>query len=306
MSGAGWVAGSVRARLLARHSLGTDGARDVAASGSLAAACARLSGSAYGRSAIHTGTAATVQHAIWATVVWDLRVLAGWLPGPGVGALRVFAGFFEIANIEEQLAFLEDGDRPDPFDLGGLGTVWTRAREATSVGELRSCLHGSPWRDPGSDDRAQILAALRLEWARRVGEIDGAAAWGAGAAALVVARSLTDGWAPIPDDVARRAPALGRRAASASTFADFVAALPESARWVFEGIDAPGDLWRAEAAWWRRLDVDGARRLRGERPGPDIVVGAVARRLADAWRACAALDIASRGGSAQDLVDVVA
>ncbi len=52
--------------------------------------------------------------------------------------------------------------------------------------------------------------------------------------------------------------------------------------------------------------IDGERLLRGARPGTEIVVGAVARRMADAWRTCAALDVASRGASAQELVDVFA
>ena len=212
MSGGSWVAGSVRARLLARHCLGRDGAREIAATGSLESACARLAGSAYGRSPIDAGSAVVAQHAIWAAVVWDLRVLAGWLPGPGVAVVRTFVGFFEIDNIEAHLAFLADGVRLDVFELGGLGTVWTRARAATSVGELRAHLLASPWRDPGTEDRARILMSLRLEWARRLGAIDVAAAWGAGAAALVVARSLSEGAIAV-DDLGHRAPTLGRRRA---------------------------------------------------------------------------------------------
>jgi hypothetical protein len=306
MIGASWVAGSVRARLLTRHCLGPDGARDVAATGSLEAACARLAGSSGNRSALDCSSAAAAQHAIWATVVWDLRVLAGWLPGSGVAVVRDFAGFFEIDNLEAQLAFLADGvGPPAAFELGSLGTVWTRARAATSVGELRAILTASPWRDPGTQDRAQILARLRFEWARRLGEIDEAGAWGAAAAALVVARSLSEG-AVLLGDLDRRAAVLGRRALGASTLQKFVEALPDSARWVFDGLDGPEDLWRAETAWWRRLDHDGERLLRGALPGPRIVVGAVARRMADAWRTCAALDIASRGASALELVDVLA
>jgi hypothetical protein len=239
-------------------------------------------------------------------VLWDLRVLAGWLPASGVAVARVFAGFFEIENIERQLVFLEGGDELLTFELGSLGDVWSRVRDAATVPEVRTQLTASMWRDPGSDDRGRMLQSLRLEWARRLSEIRPAEAWGAGAAALVVARALAEPGGSLGEDMSRRLPMIGRRALEATTLGEFMAALPDAARWVFRGVDRAEDLWRAEAAWWRRLDDDGQHLLRAARPGPAVVVGAVARRMADAWRACASLEIASRGATGEELIDVIA
>ena len=49
-------------------------------------------------------TLAATQHAVAATLLWDLRVLAGWLPRDGVDLLRALACWFEIANVDELLA----------------------------------------------------------------------------------------------------------------------------------------------------------------------------------------------------------
>ena len=79
----GWVAGSVRARALARRRLGAAAARQLAASGSLADALRVLSATHYGREDLRGQTLAGAQHAVARTVLWDLRVLAGWLPRDG-------------------------------------------------------------------------------------------------------------------------------------------------------------------------------------------------------------------------------
>ncbi|MFI5079696.1 MAG: hypothetical protein ACHQCE_01390, partial [Streptosporangiales bacterium] len=76
----GWVAGSVRARALARRRLGAAAARQLAASGSLADALRVLAATHYGREDLGGQTLAGAQHAVARTVLWDLRVLAGWLP----------------------------------------------------------------------------------------------------------------------------------------------------------------------------------------------------------------------------------
>ncbi len=303
--GVGWVAGSVRAQLLARHRLGLDATREVAAAGSLDAAMRQLGASPYGQVVAGVTSIRDAQRAIWATALWDLRILAGWLPGRGVEAARVFAGFFEIENVEDLLA-VDGGDRETPFELGALATAWARAREATSAGELREQLRRSSWRDPGTDDPAGILVSLRLEWARRLSEIEPASAWGLGAAALGVARMLVEHEEPIDPKVVRRVPALGRRVLDAVTLPALVSALPESARWVLEGIERPDDLWRGEARWWQRVDRDGERLLRVARQGLGIAVGAFAVRMTDAWRTAAALDIASRGGRGAEVLDAVA
>lgn len=123
---AGWVAGSVRARALAQRRVGRAGARRIAASGSLDSALRELTGTGYGGNA-HPGLeVAEAQHGVAATVLWNLRVLAGWLPRDGVAMLRTLAAWFELANVDEMLAV-----RGGPaFDPGALATAWPRLRAA--------------------------------------------------------------------------------------------------------------------------------------------------------------------------------
>lgn len=302
---AGWVGGSVRGRLLARHRLGPDGARALAATSSLDAACAELGGSVYADAVADAVTVDAVQHALLASALWDLRVLAGWVPARGVETLRVFAAWFEIRNLEHLL--LDERVDPPAFEMGTLATAWTRVREARSPLDVRDALRRSAWRDPGSDDATAMLVSMRLEWAQWISGIGGSGRyWGSSAAALVVARSIAEHPEPLDAAVTRRAAFLGRRVADVSSFPALVAALPETCRWVFEGIEDPRDLWRAEARWWGRLERDGTGLLRAPRPGPAVVLGAVAVILADAWRTTAALEIASRGGRGQEVIDATA
>ena len=41
------------------------------------------------------------QRAVGDSMLWNLRVLSGWLPSSGSEASRVLAGWFEIANVDE-------------------------------------------------------------------------------------------------------------------------------------------------------------------------------------------------------------
>ena len=76
---AAWVAGSVRARAMARRRYGAAAARSLAAGPSLADALNTLSDTPYGRD-VHPGQSlAEAQHALGDTVLWHLRVLAGWM-----------------------------------------------------------------------------------------------------------------------------------------------------------------------------------------------------------------------------------
>ncbi len=303
--GAGWVAGSVRARLLARHRVGVNGAREIAETASADAARAQLAATPYARALAGTTSVRDAQRAIWSTVLWDTRVLAGWLPAPGVEVARTLAAFFEIENFEDLLAS-PDTDREPPFDLGALGTAATRAHRATSASELREELRHSAWRDPGTSDPAGILFKVRVEWARRLSDIEPVAEWGLGLAALIAARVVAEREQPVDPDLVRRIPRLGRRVLDAETLAAVVAALPVSARWAVEGIERADELWRAEASWWRRVDHDGERLLHSTRPGLGVAAGAIALRMSDAWRTCAALDIASRGGAGREVLDAAA
>ncbi|MGZ4389988.1 MAG: hypothetical protein ACXVZL_11470, partial [Gaiellaceae bacterium] len=80
MSG-GWVAGSVRARLLvAERRLGAEGAADVAAAESLQEALVRLGRSPYRREVALEQDLEQAQRAVAQAALLNLRVLAGWLP----------------------------------------------------------------------------------------------------------------------------------------------------------------------------------------------------------------------------------
>ncbi len=99
---------------------------------------------------------------------------------------------------------------------------------------------------------------------------------------------------------------LGPAAAGAATLEELSRRLPARARWVLAGISSPGDLWRAEAAWWAGVERDGFRLLRTSSLDSGAVLGAVAVMAADAWRVRAALEIAARGGGPLEAYDAVA
>jgi hypothetical protein len=271
---AGWVAGTVRAKAMAMRVLGTDVTRQLAASRSLAEAQRMLELTRF-RSAAEPGLSlAAAQHAIAETILWDLRVLAGWLPRDGVGLLRLLAGWFEIANVDELLQALA-GRPPDAeFQLGALATAWPRLSEARNAAELRAALTASAWGDPGADTRAAIQAAMRARWAARVAASgEQARTW---AAAAVAVASLASAVSPRQGRPGRlRAPAAAAAAAPAA------------------------EPWQAETDWWRRIDREGRSLLRSSATDSAPVLGAVAVMAADARRIRAALASAARGGAAR-------
>ena len=184
----GWVAGSVRARLLADRRLADAGARAVAAAGEMRAAVALVAASPYGRDVDAGMDLVTAERGVRATALWHLRVLAGWLPPGGSDVVRMLAGGHEIANVEAHVAELAGAPHIVPFDLGALGTAWPRVRAARSISEVRAALAQSPWGDPGSSLAAPFGAALRIAWARRITErIPELGQWASAAAAIVIA-----------------------------------------------------------------------------------------------------------------------
>src|SRR5579875_3622395 len=297
---AGWVAGSVRARALARRRIGGDLARQVAGAGSLGGALAILAGTAY-RPAVPRDRAAApgagapgaaavtdlarAQHAVAAGLLWNLRVLAGWLPRGGAQLMRALAGWFAIA------------------------TAWQQAQQAESQAGLRAALMASAWGDPGDGGALEIEVGLRARWAQRVAAIGGPARTWAASALAVLAAGEWYGAGRAGHPVLRSAAAdlLGPRAAAARSAADFAEALPGGLRWVLTGVrDVPADLWRAEAGWWARLERDGHALLGGS--GLDVrpVLGSVAVLAADARRVRSALESAARGSGAIGAYDAVA
>ncbi|HET9170728.1 MAG TPA: hypothetical protein VFN97_14925 [Actinospica sp.] len=296
MSG-GWVAGAVRARSLARRAVGDAGRSALAAGPTLSEALVRLSGTSYGRGLPEGATLAEAEHAAGDATLWNLRVLAGWLPRAGLAMLSVLAADYEIRNITDRLLALGGRPVPAPYELGALAGAWGGAAGAGSPDELRRALICSPWGDPGSAEPAALLAGLRLSVASRLAELhDATRAWGCGLAAIVYARErfLRDAALPVSD--ARVAAMIGP-AARAADWPAFLASLPaRSADWPFEGVAEPGGLWLAEERWWTRVRKDAERLLHAPGFGPEVAIGCAQTLLADAHGVCAALEAASRGG----------
>jgi hypothetical protein len=303
-----WVAGSVRARAMTRRRLGRPAVRDLAASPSVEAALSALAHTPYGHDIRPDHTLAEAQRAVVDTVLWNLRVLAGWVPREGVTILRVLVGAAEAANTEDHLQKLAGDEPPSPYRLGGLATAWPRLARTTRVDELRRVLATSPWGDPGGETPRDVGLAMRTVLAdRTIAAVPAAGAWAAGATALLVARVvLLDHRELGPHARIAATRVVGAAAVSAHTLPELIAALPTSARWALAGVQEPTDLWQAEARWWTRVERDGHALVRRATAGPEMLVGAVAMMATDAWRVRAALELASRGGAPMELFDAVA
>lgn len=308
---ASWVAASVRARAMSRRRLGAHAARVLASRPDLASAVEELSQTPYGTVVRAGQDLAAAQHAVAATMLWHLRVMGGWVPRGDALVLRVLAGGFEIANTDEHLRDLAGEAAEPPFRLGSLSSAWSRIAAAPTVPAVREALSRSVWGDPGADTPAAIHLAMRLSWAARVSVlVPEARDWAAGAAALVVARETLLAHRRPPPPAARLADTLlGTGWAGAASLTALAATLPREARWALEPARDDGDLWRAEAGWWRRLNRDGFALLHRPLTTPQPVLGAVAVLAADAWRVRAALEAAARGGDsagAREAFDAVA
>jgi hypothetical protein len=308
--GAGWVAGVTRARALRTRCLRAEGIREAAASPTLEDALRYLAATPYRHDVTPGATPAEAQRAVSATLLWHLRVLAGWQPATGADAIRALAAGFEISNTEHHLRALTAGPRqpgmerlhPPPYRLGALAIAWTRLARTRTPSELRAALATSVWGDPGGDSAAAVATGMRVSAAVHLATaVPDAARWAAARLALLLGREVFVVGRRMPDVSARRASRLlGPRAVGAGSYADFRQALPATARWLLDDIDDEADLWRAEARWWDAVDGDGRELLRRSAFGPRPVVGAVALLSADAWRTRGALELAARGGGLGD------
>jgi len=305
---AGWVAGSVRARAMARRCMGLEATRRLASCGSLSDALRMLAGTRYGANIRPEQSLAMAQREIAGALLWDLRVLAGWLPGDGVWLLRTLGGWFEVANVDELLQVIAGRPADAEFQLGALATAWPRLRRAASIGELRAALAASAWHDPGGQTTQAVRMGMRAQWAARAAALgDPARTWAAGAAALLVAgERFATGRAVDPAVIGGALGLLGPQAPSAATLDELAAGLPPRAKWVLTGITSPAELWRMEATWLARVEQDGQRLLRTSSLDSGAVVGAVAVMGCDARRVRAALEIAARGGGPPEAVDELA
>lgn len=303
---ASWVAASVRGRLLAGRRLGRTGAAAVAGSGSLVGALQLLAGSPYGDDVTTDMTLESAQRHTAATLMWNLRLLAGWLPPGGSQILQPLAAWFEIANIEERLVYLEGGGHAAPYELGSLATAWKAVSNATTADAVREALARSRWGDPGSSEPAAMLLTLRLRWAAWIAmAVPDADVWSATACALLAARIL---FAPARPEIPSNARAYGLPAGwhQAPSPFELRAMMPRQTSWILEGITDPSELWRAEARWWLRVKTDAREMLVRSWYGPTVVVAAVALLAYDAWLTRAALAAAERGAAARRVFDAVA
>jgi hypothetical protein len=302
--------------VLAGRRIGAGEARRLAGCASLAAAVTSLDHTGYrlaqerrppDGSDARTALAA-VQHAIAAALLWDLRVLAGWLPSGGTPLMRVLAGWFEIANVTGKLAELAGGERAVYFELGALATAWPRLRDCQNIAGLRSVLAASAWQDPGGEDAGGLAVGLRARWAQRAAGLgEPAATWARAAAALLLAGELgadREPASPVLGTVT--AALLGPEAASAGTVAELARALPARVSWVLGDPGEGWQHWQGETAWWRRAEADGERLLAGAGFDRQPVIGSVAALAADARRVRSALELAARGGGPVEVFDAVA
>lgn len=305
---AGWVAATVRGRALLRGTLGAAGAHEVATADSWPTARARLGRSGYGARLDPDADRAAARRTAQEATLWQLRVLAGWLPPDGAALARVAAGPLEIANLEGQLARLTGGEAAAPLPLGSLGAAWPRAGDAATADRLRRLLTASVWGDPGGTDRPAFALGLRVAWAGRVArEVPLARPWARSAAALLVAREQQVFGRPVAEPTARQVDRLlGRGWRAAGSLPDLVRAVPEAARPVFVDVSEPAELWRAELALARRVASEALPVARSGRYGHDTVGAVVALMLVDLWRTLAAVEAAGRGAPGVEVVDALA
>lgn len=291
MSGA-WVAGSIRGRLMLDHRIGVEPARTIARQESLTAGTRLLAGTLYAEAAA-ASTLEEAERRIAAALALRMRVLAAWLPREGAGLLRVLGAWFELANIDDRLAYLAGGSLRPSIPLGVLASAWDAAAQVQDAAELRHLLAGSSWGEPAGDRAEDIALALRFAWARRVtAEAPEARAWAAGGAAILLASELFLSGRPLaPAQVPTRI--LGTAWPGASSLADLRRRLPPAAAWALARVEEPEGLWRAPLDWWRQVGIDSQALLGSGWRGRGAVVGVVGLLALDAVRLAAALALAA-------------
>jgi hypothetical protein len=294
---AGWSAAVTRGRALLRRTVGPVGAVDLIDAPSWEECRRRLAGTSYGTHLPDDADRCAAAHAVHDAAVWQLRVLAGWLPPGGSGLARLAVAPFEIANIEHHLGRLAGGPDTTPFELGALSIVWPRLTTASTTAEVRTALARSAWGDPGGHDRATIALGLRVAWARRtMASAAVARPWALGAMAVLVAREQYVFGRTIADPTARDIDrALGARWRSATSIDELVQARPDAAAWPLRDLHGPADLWQAELEVVRRVADDAGSLARSSGRGRNTVVAIMAMLLVDAWRAAAAIEGAGSG-----------
>ena len=250
---------------------------------------------------------AEAQHAVGASLLWNMRVLAGWLPRAGADVVRLLAAGFEVANLDEHLARLH-GEPADPaYSLGTLDTAWSRLSGTTTLAGAADVLGDL------------VVAAARRRHATRsstsVSGSPGPTPWSRGSRGGRVGRGRPRPCSSSARSVLegrRLSPPLARRASYVLGPAFVDAACGPGRRTCRRcGRTAaratPGGSSRASTG----SRTSGARRRAGGTgssttasrccAGPRYdqrpVVGALAVLAVDAWRTRAALETAARGGA---------
>lgn len=304
---ASWVAASVRARLLGNRRLGTAGAASVARADGLHAALELLRPSAYGPNLEPSMSLEAAQRHVASTLLWNIRLMAGWLPPGGSSVLQPLAAWFEIANIEERLAYLSGGRHPPPYQLGPMGSAWRTVAALTTPDAIRDALAHSRWGDPGTSDPDGMVVAMRFRWAAWVaGAVPGSAVWAESASVLLAARLAFTLSAGSSGSLALAVHGLPTAWEHAGSVTDLAAMLPHRLSWVLDGVQEPSNLWMAEARWWARVRIDALDLILRSRFESSAVVGMAALLAHDAWLVRAALSAAARGRPAKGVFDAVA
>ena len=305
---AGWVAASTRGRALVRRLVGPDGARRLATAESWPDARVQLATTFYGSELPVDADRATARTTVAMATIWQLRVLAGWLPVGGSGLARLFASPIEIANIESHLAAMADAEVRTPIPLGSLAVAWPRVARTTSAEQLRAVLANSPWGDPGGSDPVTISVWLRAAWARRhIRHVPQTAEWAKGGLAVLLARERFAFHRDVTPATGREIDRLiGNRWRGATTVPELVDLLPESATWALSDIASPADLWRAELGVIRRVEADATSTAAAQRFTRTTVAAMMALLLVDLWRVTAAIEVVGRGPDPTEVLDAVA
>jgi hypothetical protein len=274
--------------------------------GSLTDAQHALADTAYGRDISVGQPALDTDHAVYAALLWHLRVLAGWQPAQGAQAIRALAAGFEASNVVAHARRLAGAPARPYYMLGALATAWPRLSETSSLTQLRETLAQTVWGDPGSESPSDIALAVQIGWATRVARaVPEAWAWAHARLALTLARRRLLEQRELSEPVLLRARAVLGAAAAANDLASFTDALATRVGWLFDGITDADGLWTAEARWWARVETDGLTMLGRGEFNRARTIGAVGVLGVDAWRCRAALAVASRGGGPMDVYDAL-
>jgi hypothetical protein len=305
---AGWVAASTRGRALLRRLVGPAGARELARVDTWHEARAQLTTTFYGAEMPADADRAAATRTATAATIWQLRVLAGWLPVGANGLARLLAAPIEIANIESHLTRLTGAATMGPVSLGSLAVAWPRVATTTSNEQVRTVLTHSAWGDPGGADPVAVAVGLRVAWARRlVHQVPETAPWAKGGLAVLIAREVFAFNRDISLPTGRELDRLiGSRWRDAKTIPELARLLPDSAAWALSDIASPSMLWRAELGVVHRVTADATRLAAAKRFTRSTVAAMMALLLVDLWRVAAAIELVGRGPYPTEVFDAVA